>query len=244
MPRASRKSPADAPRAGEPNRFAFFTSLLAASAALGVGMFMGCGSDAEGDGNAASTSGNFSTGSLEPAACRGAFPNGICENFASPAETCECQDCASLAVCQQLCTDDGSCNFAPGSGEDCSCTDCHTGYQGCIGLGSNCDDPEDDEHDTSCNVGESCVCAECQEEAACQDCDNNGVCNPAFENCDCADCQGIENVCGGGPGPASTSGGGDGGSGGSPGNGGNGGTPGNGGNGGTPANGGGGNGGA
>jgi len=225
---------------------AFLTTILAASAAMGVGMFMGCGSEAEGDGAASSTTGNFTTGTLNPAACLNAFPDGVCQNFAAPAETCECEDCAPLAACHDLCADDGSCSYAPGTGEDCSCTDCHTGNQACIGTNSACDqpDPEDEDYDPACNASEACVCFDCQDDAACQDCDNNGACNPATENCDCADCAGAMD-CGGGPGPSSSSGGGDGGAGnGGAGNGGNGGTPANGGAGGVPGNGGGGNGGA
>jgi hypothetical protein len=227
--------------------FAFLSTVIAASAAIAVGMFMGCGSDAEGDSNAASTTGNFTTGSLNPAACRDAFPDGVCQNFASPAETCDCEDCAPLAACNALCADDGSCSFAPGTGEDCSCTDCHTGNQACIGTNSDCDvpDPEDEDYDPACNASEACVCVDCQDEAACQACDNNGACNPATENCDCGDCAGVDE-CGGGQQSSSSSGGGDGGAGnGGAGNGGAGGAPsGNGGAGGMPGNGGGGNGGA
>ncbi|MEJ7730722.1 MAG: hypothetical protein WKG00_16075 [Polyangiaceae bacterium] len=228
-------------------RLAFLTTVLAASAAMGVGMFMGCGSDAEGDGVAASTTGNFTTGTLNPAACLDAFPDGVCQNFASPAETCECEDCAPLAACNDRCADDGACNYAAATGEDCSCADCHTGNQACIGTnGVECSDPNpenEDEYNPACTADEVCLCGDCTDDPACDGCDKNGVCNPAAESCECSDCAGIE-ACGGGPGPSSSSGGGgDGGAGGA-GNGGNGGTPGNGGAGGVPGNGGGGNGGA
>jgi hypothetical protein len=249
MRRASR-TPHPSPRRADPAKrdatLAFLTTFLAASAAIGVGMFMGCSSDAEGDSSASSTTGNFTTGTLNPAACRDAFPDGVCQNFASPAETCECEDCAPLAACHDLCADDGSCNYAPGTGEDCSCNDCHTGSANCINTGGvecSSTNPDDDDYNPACTADEVCLCSDCTDDPACGECDSNGVCNPASENCECGDCSGTD-ACSGGPGPTSSSaGGGDGGNGGA-GNGGNGGTPGNGGNGGTPANGGGGNGGA
>ena len=97
-------------------------TFLIVSAALGVGMFVGCSSETSGgDPGSSSTTGNFTTGSMSNAACNGAFPNGACNAQGQDKETCECQDCSQSAMCTGRCNDDGNCAYNVGIEEDCSC---------------------------------------------------------------------------------------------------------------------------
>ncbi|MEM9875724.1 MAG: hypothetical protein AAF928_12570 [Myxococcota bacterium] len=142
----------------------------------------------------ATTGAGGSTGTTGgPGACsQGGQPNGTCIPSGPAAETCDCPDCASAALCTGNCNDDGQCDFE--GGEDCSCGDCFFRVADCspqIGA-DDCDE------EPGCQPGEACTCPDCTDTPFCRDnCFDNGECVPWFEGCACADC------CNGG-GPTST----------------------------------------
>jgi hypothetical protein len=74
-----------------------------------------------------------------------------------------------------VCNVDASCT----AGDDVACV-----CNGCDPAG--CYSP-----DASPPIQSDCTCAACADDVSCDGCDENGVCDPFFERCNCIDCAGF-----------------------------------------------------
>jgi hypothetical protein len=131
-------------------------------------------------------------------------PNGACD----PAkETCQCSDCAALALCNPgQCKNDATCDAF----DSCTCADCDESPRCTCNYDEKCDtasesckcpdcwseaecadNPQEKcTDDGTCGNFEFCACADCKDTGFCQDpnhCTDNGTCAP-YEGCICADC--------------------------------------------------------
>jgi hypothetical protein len=165
-----------------------------------VVIYSGCTSNQETETTETTTTTVTGTGAGGP--CFNNLPDNLCIANGPNEEGCDCSDCEPLAKCTGGCSDDGTCD----ANEDCSCNDCYQLVPNCSPEDFGCDN----EDEGVCQPGESCTCPDCTNTPACggENCSDNGVCNPIFEGCSCADCAG---QCGSGPGPGAGGGPGSGG---------------------------------
>ena len=182
---------------------------LAAFSGVLLAAYLGCNNDANTETNASATAGPAVTGAgAGSGACQYNVPDGEC----NAPETCECLDCPMAAKCTERCNDNGMCEFGGNvagngpTGEDCSCVDCYNKVPECSTEANDCsnDPDENDVPQNLCTATERCTCPDCTDQPACTgSCENNGICNPAFEGCSCSDC--ANHVDCGGTGPTSSS---------------------------------------